>query len=80
MCGKCCRLVYRSRQTQFLDRGDGVCRYLDENTNLCTIYEIRPIECRVQDYYKKYLSKYISWLEFIEINKNICKDLRADID
>ena len=53
-CGKCCRKVGHSLQTQFLDRGDSVCRYLDEQTNFCQIYQDRPLVCRVEEYYKKY--------------------------
>lgn len=74
-CGKCCRHVYLSEQTSYLDRGDGVCLYLDENTNLCAIYETRPIVCRVEDYYKKYLCNIYTWEEFVQINLDICRKL-----
>ena len=74
-CGKCCRKVNLSIQTQFLDRGDSVCRYLNEQTNLCSIYENRPIVCRIEDYYKAYLSDQIEWIDFIEINQIICNEL-----
>lgn len=74
-CGKCCRKVNLSEQTNYLNRGDGVCRYFDEKTNLCTIYNDRPLVCRVEDYYKKYLSQQYSWDEFIEINIKICNEL-----
>ena len=74
-CGKCCRRVGSSPQTQFLDRGDSVCRYLNEQTNLCDIYENRPIVCRVEDYYNAYLTDQIKWIDFIEINQNICNKL-----
>ena len=42
-CGTCCR--FAGLITHPLDRGDGVCKYLDEN-NLCSIYEDRPDMCR----------------------------------
>lgn len=72
-CGKCCRKVGNSPQTQFLDRGDSVCRYFNEETNLCNIYDDRPIVCRVQDYYQQYLSDKIKWIDFVEINQAICQ-------
>lgn len=75
VCGKCCRKVGHSLQTQFLDRGDSVCRYLDEQTNFCQIYQDRPLVCRVEEYYKKHLSNQIKWIDFIEINLKICKEL-----
>ncbi|MGQ0286760.1 YkgJ family cysteine cluster protein [Pasteurellaceae bacterium 22721_9_1] len=74
-CGKCCRRVNLSEQTIFLDRGDGVCQYFDENTNLCTIYETRPLVCRVEDYYKNFLSDVYTWEEFVKINISICEKL-----
>ena len=44
-CGACC-LVAGKRGMP--DRGDGACVYLDKN-NLCSIYDKRPIECRVKE-------------------------------
>ena len=55
-CGKCCRHVNLSEQTSYLDRGYGICHYFNESTNLCSIYETRPLVCRVEDYYKIYLT------------------------
>ena len=75
-CGKCCRKVANSSQTRFLDRGDSVCRYFNDNSNLCTIYDDRPIVCRVQDYYQQYLSDKNKWVDFVEINQDVCKSLQ----
>lgn len=74
-CGKCCRKVYLSEKTSYLDRGDGICRHFNEQTNLCNIYENRPVVCRVEEYYKKNLSHIYSWEEFVQINLEICKKL-----
>lgn len=74
-CGKCCRNVHLSEQTAYLSRGDGVCQYFDEQTNLCTIYESRPLVCRVEDYYKTYLSHIYTWDEFVKMNVEICNKL-----
>ena len=75
-CGKCCRHVNLSEQTAYLDRGDGVCHYFNESTNLCSIYETRPLVCRVEDYYKTYLTHICDWDEFIVINQKICEQLQ----
>ena len=72
-CGKCCRNVGKSEQTAFLDRGDGVCYHFNEQTNLCSIYENRPLVCRVEEYYKTYLSDIYEWDEFVKINLEICE-------
>lgn len=74
-CGKCCRKVNMSEETIYLDRGDGICKNFDEKTNLCLIYRQRPLICRVEDYYKKNLSKNIEWNEFVKINIKICEQL-----
>lgn len=74
-CGKCCRQVYKSEETAFLDRGDGICRHFDTATNLCRIYDNRPLVCRVEDYYKTYLSSEYTWEEFIRLNLEWCEKL-----
>lgn len=74
-CGKCCRRVSVSEQTAYLSRGDGVCRYLDEQSNLCTIYQTRPLVCRVEDYYRAHLAEQYTWTEFVRINLEICNKL-----
>lgn len=72
-CGECCRRVNQSEETTFLDRGDGTCRYFDEQTKLCTIYENRPLVCRVEDYYVAHLSQIITWHDFVQINVSFCQ-------
>lgn len=75
-CGLCCRRVNESVETAFLDRSDGVCRHFDELTHLCTIYDDRPLVCRVEDYYQAYLSSAVSWDAFVDINVGICNELQ----
>lgn len=75
-CGECCRRVNQSKQTAFLDRGDGTCRYFDETSKLCTIYQERPLVCRVEDYYVVYLSNKITWQEFVQLNIKICRQFQ----
>ena len=75
-CGLCCLRVNKSVETAFLDRGDGVCRHLNEQQHLCTIYDKRPLVCRVTDYYQENLSSEISWETFVELNVQICNELQ----
>ena len=74
-CGKCCRKVSNSPETKWLDRGDSVCRHFSEDRNSCTIYETRPLICRVEDYYDRYLSDKIHWDKFVKLNMEICHSL-----
>ncbi len=75
-CGKCCQFVNLSEQTQFLDRGDGTCRYFDKSSNHCLIYNERPAICRVDKQYQLCYSEQYSWEEFIQLNVAICDYLK----
>jgi Fe-S-cluster containining protein len=55
-----------------LDRGDGVCKFLNEN--LCSIYEQRPLLCRVDESWEKIFSSKMSREDFYELN---LKDFNA---
>lgn len=74
-CGACCKVVGLVEEAKFLDRGDGVCKYLDKN-NLCTIYDFRPEICRVDKMYKKYKDK-MTWDEYLDLSYESCDYLRS---
>ena len=74
MCGECCRHLDASELYKDLDRGDGVCRYLEGNH--CSIYNDRPILCRVDDSYEKYFFNYYSREEYYRMNEEACKQLQ----
>lgn len=73
-CGKCCRSLKLSEQYKDLDRGDGVCIYLDGN--ICSIYEQRPLKCRIDDFYNEYLRGKMSLEEYYRLNYEACKILK----
>ena len=75
-CGGCCRRVGEVFFAEHMTGSDGVCKYLDESTNLCTIYAERPIFCRVDEFYEKNLSDKMSREEFYRLNKEVCKKLQ----
>ena len=56
---------------------DDSCKYLDKEKNLCTIYSERPLICRVDELYEKYLYKEISREEYYKMNKKVCSQLQA---
>lgn len=76
-CGLCCKHVDRSSHTEWLNRGDGVCRHLNRETSLCEIYEDRPNICRIDSSYK-YFSKQISWFSYHKANADACNALQAE--
>ncbi len=73
-CGCCCRNLGMSPLYSELDRGDGVCRYL--SGNLCSIYEDRPLLCRVDDCYDLFFKEIMDREEYYRQNEEICKALK----
>ena len=74
-CGLCCRQIGRVSELEALDRGDGVCRYLENN--LCQIYETRPMFCRVEEMYEMFSDMY-DLETFYELNYQICRKLQGE--
>lgn len=77
-CGLCCRHVDRNIFNNNLDRGDGVCKFLDTSNNLCTIYENRPDFCNVEKGYKKYFAELYSEEEYLQLNYLACEKLKEE--
>ena len=75
-CGICCRHVGKIVQLKHLALSDGVCRYLDQESNLCMIYDSRPLHCNVEAYYYKYMKDAMSIDEFYEMNSEYCQKLK----
>ena len=73
-CGLCCSHVGESELYKDLDRGDGVCKFLDGN--LCSIYEMRPLFCRVDESYDEIFSAQMSRKDFYKLNYRACKALK----
>ena len=76
-CGLCCRNVWMNETYRSLDRGDGVCRYLQED-NLCSIYEQRPLLCRIDYCYEAYYSEEMTREEFYKLNQYVCETLKTE--
>ena len=75
-CGCCCRHLDRSELYKELDRGDGICRYLEGN--ICSIYETRPVLCRVDLSYDLYFKDYMDQGQYYRLNKEACKKLKKE--
>lgn len=74
-CGLCCKNVHLSPLYVELDRGDGICKFLDTNSLLCLIYEHRPLICNVDLMYETYFADKMSKDEFYELNYEGCRTL-----
>lgn len=73
-CGECCRNVNKSHLYTNLDRGDGVCKYLDGN--ICTIYNERPLLCRVDESFNRYFKHTMSKEDYYTLNYQACQMLK----
>lgn len=76
-CGECCKNWNPARYDRNIVDKNGVCKYLDINTNLCTIYDTRPDFCRIDVWYEKSLKNKMSWEEYLRLNKLGCDILRG---
>lgn len=74
MCGECCRNLDKSPLYAALDRGDGVCKYLTGNK--CSIYDDRPLLCRVDEGYEAFFKDIISLDEYYRLNYESCDILK----
>ena len=74
-CGEFCRNLHKSPLYKDLHDGDGVCRYLKGNE--CSIYENRPLICRIDDSYEVFFKQELSYEEYLQLNYESCKILKG---
>ena len=77
-CGLCCMSVGQNPIYRHLDRGDGICLYLDTETRLCTIYASRPLLCNVDAAYEQLYRDSMSREEFYQLNYDACRQLKEN--
>ena len=77
-CGQCCRNLHRSPIYRALHNGDGVCRFL--RGNMCSIYETRPLICRVDESYEAFFKEQMSYEAYIQLNNACCKLLKSEAE
>lgn len=77
-CGLCCKHIRSSPIYQPLDRGDGVCKYFDDSTSLCSIYDHRPIECNIDAMYEMFFKNTMPKDEYYKLNYAACKKIKSD--
>lgn len=75
-CGECCRHLDQSSIYAELDRGDGVCKYMTGDK--CSIYESRPLLCRVDECYEVYFKDQYTRDEYEKINYKVCNLLKKE--
>ena len=73
-CGSCCRNLDKSALYSTLNRGDGVCKFLLGNS--CSIYNNRPLLCRVDESYDIFFNEIMSYEDYCLLNKQECNKLQ----
>lgn len=73
-CGLCCQHLDKNPLYAALDRGDGVCMHYDSATRHCSIYEQRPLICRVDDSYIHFVT-VMTREEYNTANLQACQQL-----
>ena len=76
-CGKCCRNLDKSPIYAELHNGNGVCKYLDGN--LCSIYENRPLLCRVDERFDKFFKNTMPLEKYYKLNYEFCIKLKNEL-
>lgn len=74
-CGMCCKNVGTSSIYKELDDGTGKCRYLDGS--LCSIYENRPLLCRIDESYEAFFKDKMTLEEYYRLNYEACNRLKT---
>ena len=77
-CGQCCRNLHKPPIYEELHNGDGICRFL--NGNICSIYETRPLVCRVDESYDVFFKEQMSYEEYIRRNYECCAILKKETE
>jgi len=75
-CGLCCMNLKKSELYSDLDRGDGICKYFDMKSKLCSIYYNRPDKCNVDKTYDTFFKRRISIEEYYQLNYEACNELK----
>jgi len=75
-CGLCCQNISSVKELKKFDLGNGVCKYFDEISNQCTIYETRPDICRVDKMYQQKYNVFFTKKEFYIKNAEVCNQLQ----
>lgn len=76
-CGKCCRNLDKSPIYEELHNGNGICKYLDGK--LCSIYENRPLLCRVDESYNKFFKNSMTLEKYYELNYEFCIKFKNEL-
>jgi uncharacterized protein len=71
-CGACCRSLPEGSS---LNRGDGSCVHLDQQSSLCTVYDTRPLLCRIDEIYTRRFEGLVARRTYYFLQATTCASL-----
>ncbi|NMF07954.1 YkgJ family cysteine cluster protein [Clostridium beijerinckii] len=74
-CGLCCCNIRNNILYKELDDGEGICIHYNKESKLCSIYNERPVICRVDEYYELYFRNLMTIEEYYKLNYEACEKL-----
>ncbi|MBZ7982001.1 YkgJ family cysteine cluster protein [Campylobacter sp. RM12640] len=77
-CGACCKSINGVKELESFSQ-NGICIYLTDD-NTCEIYKNRPMICRVDEYYKRFLYKHMSKAKYYNENIKVCNALQNKLN
>lgn len=78
-CGACCKSITGIDFLAEFDLGHGQCKFLNEKNNQCSIYQDRPLLCRIDEAYEKIYANHFSKEEFYKLNAVACNELQLKL-
>jgi len=77
LCGACCRSI---EGISFLEEYNdaGTCKKMMDNQ--CSIYDDRPLLCRVDESYQEIFSEYMTLTEYYIENAKACNELQEKLN
>jgi Fe-S-cluster containining protein len=75
-CGLCCQNITNIKELKEYDLGNGTCKYFDNISAECKIYNGRPDICRVDKMFELEYSKYVTKHTFYMGNASVCNSLQ----
>ena len=76
-CGVCCQHLDRNTLYAELHCGDGICQHFNTERRECTIYDNRPLLCRIDDAYAAFFVKKYSRSEYDQLVQASCIFLQS---
>jgi hypothetical protein len=76
-CGVCCQHLERNALYAALHRGDGICQHFNAEQRECSIYENRPLLCRIDEAYTAFFVELFSIAEYHQLMRESCAFLQS---